>query len=531
MVDFPVFGREGSDIVFKSSLKHLALTYYYSFDHFECKDNRLNQYAKTLKNLAKDKSITVLRPDKGNRIVLIDRANYVNKVEQILSDTSKFKLLNTDALKMIFKLEDKLNRFLKTLKDSNVIDEMSYNNMFASGSQPSIMYGLPKVHKDQCPFRPILSAIGTFSYNVAKFLVPVFSSITSNEYSLKDSFQFVNQVTSIDNANDYVMASFDVTSLFTNIPLDETIDIALKLLYPNENDIYMNSNKKQFKKILDMAVKDNFLFDNKLYSQIDAVAMGSPLGPTLANIFMSYYERQWLEECLANFKPVWYRRYVDDTFLLFKKQEHVGAFLEYVNARHRNIKFTVERENNNVLSFLDVNVCRKNNYFETNVFRKRTYTGLGMNFSSSIPIEYKRNLIGCLINRAYNICSNYINFTNELDHLRKYSLSNGFPLNFIENNFRKSLNNIFINGETILSASRKIMYLNLPFYGTYSYAMKRKLTQLFRNYYPQINLRIVMTNSNTIQKLCCVHILFMNIVVVTVVPPMLVKANDIYTQE
>ena len=328
------------------------------------------------------------------------------------------------------------------------------------------------------------------------------SSITCNEYSLKDSFQFVDQITSINNANDYVMASFDVTSLFTNIPLDETIDIAIKLLYPNENDIYMNFDKKQFKKILDMAVKDNiFFFNNKLYSQIDGVAMGSPLGPTLANIFMSYYERQWLEECPANFKPVWYRRYVDDTFLLFKKQEHVDAFLEYVNAKHRNIKFTVERENNNVLSFLDVNVCRKNNYFETNVFRKKTYTGLGMNFLSSIPIEYKRNLIGCLINRAYNICSNYVNFTNELDHLRKYFLSNGFPLNFIENNFRKSLNNIFINSETILSASRKIMYLNLPFYGTYSYAMKRKLTQLFRKYYPQINLRIVLTNSNTIEKL------------------------------
>ena len=90
------------------------------------------------------------------------------------------------------------------------------------------------MHKDRCPLRPILSAIGTLSYNLAKFLVSAPSSLTTNEYSLKDSFQFVNGVTKINNANGYVMASFDITFLFTNMPLEETIAIALKLLFPNE---------------------------------------------------------------------------------------------------------------------------------------------------------------------------------------------------------------------------------------------------------------------------------------------------------
>ena len=264
----------------------------------------------------------------------------------------------------------------------------------------------------------------------------------------------------------------------------------------------MNFDKKKFKKILELSVKDNiFLFNNKLYSQVDGVAMGSPLGPTLANIFMCYYEKQWLEDCPIDFKPVWYRRYVDDTFLLFKKEEHVDAFLDFLNTRHRNIKFTVEKENNCVLSFLDVNVTRKNNCFETSVFRKKTFTGLGMNFSSSIPNSYKSSLIRCLVTRAYNICSSYVNFTKELEYLRKYFLSNGFPIPFIETNFRKSLNKIFIKSEPFLTAAPKILYLKLPFYGSYSYVMKRKLSQLFKKYYPQINLRIVMTNNNTIGKL------------------------------
>ena len=102
-----------------------------------------------------------------------------------------------------------------------------------------------------------------------------------------------------------------------------------------------------------------------------------------------------------------------------------------------------------------------NNSFATSVFRKKTYTGLGMNYTSSIPISYKRNLIGCLVNRAYSICSNYLNFTKELEYLKKYFLANGFPLCFIESNFRKLLNAIFIKKDPILSVSKKIMYLKI----------------------------------------------------------------------
>ena len=124
-----------------------------------------------------------------------------------------------------------------------------------------------------------------------------------------------------------------------------------------------------------------------------------------------------------------------------------------------------------------------------------------MNFSSSVPNVYKNNLIGCLVTRAYNICSSYINFTRELDFLRKYFLANGFPIPFIETNFRKSLNKIFVKRETLPSVAPKKMYLNLPFYGSQTYVMKRKLGQLFKKYYPQIDLRIVMTNSNIIGNL------------------------------
>ena len=97
-------------------------------------------------------------------------------------------------------------------------------------------------------------------------------------------------------------------------------------------------------------------FDGKFYEQCDGVATGSPLGPTLANVFMCHFENIWLENCPAHFKPIVYRRFVDDTFLLFQTKDDVEKFKNYLNKQHKNIKFTSEIEENGSLSFLDITV-------------------------------------------------------------------------------------------------------------------------------------------------------------------------------
>ena len=88
--------------------------------------------------------------------------------------------------------------------------------------------------------------------------------------------------------------------------------------------------------------------------------MGSPLGPKLANVFMCYFENIWLVNCPAHFKPLVYRRFVDDTFLFFRTKDHVEKFQNYLNKQHKNIKFTSEIEANGSLSFVDINIIREN---------------------------------------------------------------------------------------------------------------------------------------------------------------------------
>ena len=135
---------------------------------------------KALKELSKDENIVILKPDKGNGVVILNKQDYINKVKIILNDSSKFEITNITAIKLVHKLETKIRLFLGKLKKDNVITESMYSHLSPTGSRPGILYGLPKVHKENVPIRPILSSIKTPSYNLSKFLVPLISPWSKN---------------------------------------------------------------------------------------------------------------------------------------------------------------------------------------------------------------------------------------------------------------------------------------------------------------------------------------------------------------
>ena len=113
------------------------------------------------------------------------------------------------------------------------------------------------------------------------------------------------------------MASFDVESLFTNIPVRETIDICMSYVYSGKQ-AFTSIAQDIFKSLLETAVLNSFfLFNGAFYKQTDGVGMGLPLGPTFANIFLCHHEQKWLQNCPSEFRPTLYRRYVDDCFFYF----------------------------------------------------------------------------------------------------------------------------------------------------------------------------------------------------------------------
>ena len=160
----------------------------------------------------------------------------------------------------------------------------------------------------------------------------------------------------------------------TNIPLDETINICLNESFEKKQSV-SNLDQASFQKLLRLAMKELFfIFDKTFYKQLDGVAMGSTLSPTFANLFLCYHEKRWSDKCLEEFKPVFYRRYLDDISVLLRKKEHLTLFLNYFNSSHENIKFTSAKETNNKLSFLDIEISRDKNQFITSVYRKPTFS-------------------------------------------------------------------------------------------------------------------------------------------------------------
>ena len=159
----------------------------------------------------------------------------------------------------------------------------TFSNLVPSGSQPSKIDGLAKLHKERMPLRSVVSTIRTAEYNLAKYLVKIINDAMPTTYMLNSTGSFVNQISSFDFKPSNVLISYDVVSLFTNIPLNSTIDIVCNYVYQQHSP--PKYSKENFKKLLQIATGCYFLHIGKPCCQIDGVTMGSPLGPTVANFW------------------------------------------------------------------------------------------------------------------------------------------------------------------------------------------------------------------------------------------------------
>jgi len=250
-----------------------------------------------------------------------------------------------------------------------------------------------------------------------------------------------------------------------------------------------------FRQLLTLAVCNTFfMFNGKFYKQLDGLGMGLPLGPTFANIFLCFHEKVWLSECPLSFKPVFYRRYVDDTFVLFRDRTHVQLFLDYLNSKHRSIKFTSETEVENRLNFLDINVTRGYT-FATSIHRKSSFSGLGTSFFSFCSLKTRLSSIQTLIHRAYRICSDYHSLHNEFDFLRRFFVDNGYPSFLVNKYVRRFLDNLYNSKQSVNVPSDDCCYISIPYFGYQSEKLRSHLQSLLRKFYHGINFRIILVNS------------------------------------
>ena len=179
------------------------------------------------------------------------------------------------------------------------------------------------------------------------------------------------------------------------------------------------------------------MYNDKLYKQVDEVAMGSPLGPTIANFFLAHLETVLLKNKLKSY-PALYLRYVDDIFAIFEDEQDCSEFLNLLNQQHSKIAFTLEKSINS-LPFLDTEMTIREGSLESSVWRKPSHTGLLLNYHAVCPLKWKFGLITCILNRAKAICSTESLFRSEITKLKEMFFKNGYSAWF----FNKILNSFY----------------------------------------------------------------------------------------
>ena len=219
--------------------------------------------------------------------------------------------------------------------------------------------------------------------------------------------------------------------------------------------------------------------------------MGLPLGPTMANVFLSFYEIKWLEQCPKEFKPVFYRRYVDDIFVLFESAEHLQKFRNQFNTCHPNMSFSFEQEKNGKLSFLQIEVSREKGIFVTTVFRKPTFSGVYTHFENFLPTIYKFVMVDTLAYRCFKICSDQTKFHDELRFLKQVFLKTGYLLSLIDNCFKTFVNKLFIKHPQLLTVEKKTLFLSLPYLGQISLQTTTKFRKSLKRSLNSCKLEIV----------------------------------------
>ena len=358
------------------------------------------RYIETLTRLGEDRKLHITRADKGGGVIVMDKAEYTQKMMTILTDGDTYQPRPVGSgLREAASLKQRLRQLLSRSEQGKRLLHLLPEN-------PRIpkAYGLPKTHKEGIPLRPIISGIGSTPHNLAKVLAKPLSKLlgTISGAHLRNSSDLLERLSNVGFRNK-VMASFDVKSLFTNVPSDGAIT-AMKEILEETNDVELPLPRADFIVAVSMCVNFGSLeFNGEEFHQFDGLAMGSPLSPVLACMYMEQLEKKHYLQ-IAGKHSTWLR-YVDDIILVTNQRCNLDNMLEKLNAVNRKIQFTVEREVNQELAFLDTLIHRRPEGPRFSVYRKPTNKDDFIHYFSGHSHRTKTGTVIGFFLRAYRICS------------------------------------------------------------------------------------------------------------------------------
>ncbi|XP_071943538.1 uncharacterized protein [Antedon mediterranea] len=287
---------------------------------------------KAINNLKKDKYILILPADKGRSTVILNTNDYKDKVGTMVSDTNVYELIKRNPTQ---NYKRKVVNIIGRLFKEKKINYREKEWLFPTAEIVPRLYCLPKIDKPNWPLRPIVDNINTVFYTVAQFLTKILGPLVGNtEHHVTYSGELTSELKEIIVKPSETFVSFDVVSLFTKTPVEEALKVVENRL--TTDPTLLDRTKLHVTDIMELlgliVNKTYFSFNGNIYRQIQGIAMGSPISPILANLYLEWLEHQAINTAPTNIKPVYWKRYVDD----------VLAIVPIVESDHHAIEFDID---------------------------------------------------------------------------------------------------------------------------------------------------------------------------------------------
>lgn len=422
-------------------------------------ENNLDKnFVKSIKTKIKNNNLTVTKADKSNAIIILPKTDYVEKV--LKSIDSNMIEVESDPL---IKHQKIIKKFLK---DSVSINDKEKSKLTKMNPSTPTLYGLIKTHKKDAPIRPVVSHCNSPSRNLAIYINERFNNITKFQatHSIKNSIELVNKLKSTQIPNSAMLVSFDVSNMFPNIPTTECLELLNNLINKSNTNFI---EKTELMEAFNICINQTQCkFNNKFYQQTSGLAMGSPISPLLANIFMDNLETLILSSPQGKKHINFWHRYVDDILACFTgTKRQLELFLQYLNNLHPTIKFTLETEQNKQINFLDLTIIRNNGDLKFKIYRKPTFSPISIDSKSQHPLRHKLANYNSMIHRAFSIPLSDDDLEKELNYIKYIAEVNGFSRNIISKLIAKKEQKIAFNKIYPVLKNHTEKYISLTYFG------------------------------------------------------------------
>ncbi|BHF81686.1 hypothetical protein SprV_0802481900 [Sparganum proliferum] len=268
-----------------------------------------------LKELRADNDLVIVPADKGRSTVLLNRTDYIQKSKTLLYDRQSYVPCEPNA---ITTLTREINATLLAMENSGAISQINRRNARAQETVLARFYGLPKVHIEGAPLRPIASLNGIPTYGLAKWLFRRLKFPTSDlNTTVSSSTSFLEKLKGVSLLPSDVMLYFDVTSLFTSIPQDLAVKTIGELVREKYDETENRLGHVQIIQLLKFCLKTYFTLDRTIYDQVKDTPIGLPISGLIAEAVL-----QRLESLVfRHHRPKFWARYVDDIFVVIERDQ------------------------------------------------------------------------------------------------------------------------------------------------------------------------------------------------------------------